>query len=184
MNKKLSRLTQLHQERCEIIGLDLADPENGRTPERCARADVEQFFCDEVFNFTVFPNKDYDQMLVKPRIHFSSMCSHHLYPYFGTCDIGYIPKDKIPGLSKLPRLVKHLTKGASSQEWVSQRIADFLWEKLEPKGVIVVLKARHTCESCRGVRNQSPDSVFITSAVKGVFTESAPRMEFFHLMSL
>ena len=180
----LKELHELHVKRCVLLGIDLTHPENTQTPLRCAKADMEHFHSESNLNFTVFKNQGYDQMIVKPSIPFSSLCQHHLYPYFGVCHIGYIPKKKICGLSKLARLVASKAKGASSQEWLTQQIADYLQTALQPKGVIVVIKAKHTCEMCRGVRNDSMDSYFITSAMKGVFHKSQDqsRMEFFQLI--
>lgn len=180
----LNKLKEVHTERCRLLGMDLTNPENEKTPYRCAKADMEHFYSSSVLEFTVFENRGYDQMIVKPHIPFSSLCQHHLYPYFGVCHVGYIPDKRVCGLSKLVRLVECMSKGASSQEWLTQEIANYLQRQLSPAGVIVVIKAKHTCEMCRGVKNDSIDSVFITSAMKGVFHKSQDqsRMEFFQLI--
>ena len=180
----LEELKRIHTRRCELLGIDLFLPENLETPARCAKADMEHFHHRIPLQFTVFENQGYDQMIVKPSIPFSSLCQHHLYPYFGVCHIGYVPKAKVCGLSKLSRLVTYKAKGASSQEWLTQEIANYLQDALDPEGVIVVMKAKHTCEMCRGVRNDSVDSTFITSVMKGVFHKSQDqsRMEFFQLI--
>lgn len=180
---RLKRLVTLHRERCELLGLDLNDPEIKGTPTRCAKADVEQFTSDPCIYTTFNNDYKYDQMIVKPRIRFSSLCSHHLYPYFGDVHIGYIPRSKVIGLSKLARLVRNLSKGAQSQEWLTKKVTDFIVEILKPKGVMVIIEARHTCESCRGIRNNDEDSVFITSEVYGCFRrEHETRDEFLSLI--
>ncbi|MCK5235416.1 MAG: GTP cyclohydrolase I [Deltaproteobacteria bacterium] len=179
---KLCQLIALHAHRCNILGLPLKG-ENEGTPERCAKADLDQFR-EIPLKFTTFENKGYDQLILKENIPFSAMCSHHLYPYFGHCHIGYIPGKKVCGLSKLARMIQSFSQGAASQEWLTQEITNFLEKELEPAGVIVVMKARHTCESTRGVKNDHEESHFTTSAVTGVFakSETGARSEFFNLI--
>jgi GTP cyclohydrolase I len=183
-NPLFKKLESIHRIRCEILGIDLTDPENERTPFRCAKADWEQFQ-DLPLNFTIFDNRGYDEMVVKPNIPFASFCQHHLLPYFGSCSIGYIPHESVCGLSKLTRIVKSKSKGASSQEWLTESIIDFLAGKLNPVGIIVIMKARHTCETCRGAFNDHEDSHFITSAVRGVFKDDVnAKSEFLSLLRL
>lgn len=180
----LEKLTNLHKERCLLLGVNIEDEENKDTPLRCAKADMEHF--EKLpLNFKIFQNThNYNQMIVKTNIPFTSLCSHHLHPYIGIVNLGYIPHKSICGLSKLARLVNSLAKGAQSQEWLTEGIANFLENTLTPKGVIVEVRATHTCESTRGVRNNNGDSLFVTSAVRGVFADNKEqsRMEFFSLV--
>lgn len=183
--EKLEQLRLLHEHRCKLLGIDITNPENKNTPLRCAKADLEQFTKPKL-DFTIFENNQYDQLIIKPFVPFSSMCSHHLYNYFGVCHLGYLPSTKICGLSKLTRLVEYMSKGAHSQEWLTQKIASYLDEQLNPKGCIVVMRGRHTCESCRGVKNDNEDSVFITCAVTGCFklNDNNIKDEFFNLIKI
>lgn len=180
----LEKLTKLHQERCLLLGVDLDSLENKDTPIRCAKADLEHFE-NLPLNFKIFKNThNYNQMIAKTHIPFTSLCSHHLHPYIGHVNLGYIPDTHICGLSKLARLVNTVSKGAQSQEWLTETIANFLEKQLKPKGVIVEVRAIHTCESTRGVRNNNGDSLFVTSSVRGVFADNKDqsRMEFFSLV--
>src|SRR5205085_5671513 len=110
-------------------------------------------------------------------IRFYSMCEHHLLPFFGVAHVAYLPKGKIIGLSKIPKLVQVFAKRLQVQERMTQQIADMLWEKLSPLGVAVVIEARHLCMEMRGAK--SHDSPTVTSAMLGVFRESARTREEF-----
>jgi len=111
---------------------------------------------------------------------FSSFCEHHMLPYFGKAAIGYVPKTKVVGISKLARLVQAAGKGFTIQERVTERIADALEMKLEPIGVIVVIEAVHTCMVVRGAR--AVGSSTLTSALRGLYRDSeGARAEFFSL---
>jgi GTP cyclohydrolase I len=132
------------------------------------------------FNFTTFPAAK-GQMVVCDHIEFSSLCAHHLLPFYGHAHVGYIPNEVQVGLSKIPRLVKQLAHKPQVQENLTQQIADEMKNRLVPQGVMVVVEARHTCMACRGVA--SHNAMMRTSALKGVFlTNDSARAEFFNLI--
>lgn len=130
------------------------------------------------------PNVGTPQMIVQNNIPFRAMCMHHLLPFIGTCAIGYVPSKRVLGLSKFSRLVKVVgTEKPSIQEAITNRIADLLDQHLEPKGVIVVIKAEHTCMSARGAAVQNVDTT--TSAIRGIFRDvPQAREEFFSLLKI
>lgn len=147
-----------------------------QTPARVARFLDEQFTMKQ-FDMTVFPAKGYDEMIISRDIPFYTLCEHHLLPFFGDCSIGYIPKDKILGISKLPRLVGHLSKGAHTQEYLTDIIAEHLNKAVDPLGVAVTMTGRHLCQEMRGVKAQAP---IVTTALRGKFMEDGrARAEFF-----
>jgi GTP cyclohydrolase IA len=112
----------------------------------------------------------YDEMVLVKDIRFASLCEHHLLPFFGKAHIAYLPKGKIVGLSKLPRLVDTVARRPQVQERITEEVADLLVEELHPRGVAVILEATHTCMTVRGVRKA--DSVCTTSAMRGVFRDN------------
>ena len=131
----------------------------------------------DVLNDAVF-DVDYSEMVVVKDIPFHSLCEHHLLPFAGTAAVAYIPAGRVIGLSKIPRVVDMYAKRLQIQERLTQQIADFLMDNLEPKGVGVVVEATHLCASMRGVRK--PGMVMTTSAVLGLFRKSdKTRAEFF-----
>lgn len=137
------------------------------------------------FEFTTFDNPGYDEMLLQRDIQFSSLCSHHLLPFIGTAHVAYIPDKKIVGLSKIPRVVHYLCLGTWTQEGLTQTIANYFEETLDPVGVAVVLtNVQHTCMTVRGVKERC--STTTTSAMKGAFSDHSrlARAEFFSLLSL
>ena len=112
----------------------------------------------------------YDEMVLVKDIRFASLCEHHLLPFFGKAHIAYLPKGKIVGLSKLPRLVDTVARRPQVQERITEEVADLLVEELNPRGAAVILEATHTCMTVRGVRKA--DSVCTTSAMRGVFRDN------------
>lgn len=121
-----------------------------------------------------------DQMVVLKDIEFASLCEHHLAPFRGTATIGYIPRDRVVGLSKLARLVDAYSRRLQVQERMTQQIADALWEHLNPEGVGVVVTAHHSCMGNRGVRKHQ--GMMSTSVMLGAMRDSdAARQEFLHL---
>lgn len=137
---------------------------------------------DEEFKFTTFTNTlPRSEMVIVGPIRFNSLCSHHILPFFGQAWIAYIPEAKIAGLSKLPRTVKWFSKGLWAQEDLTSEIATYLEERLEPKGVLVLMKAEHLCMSLRGVKE--PEALTTTTSLRGVFLKpmpgADPRQEFF-----
>jgi len=123
----------------------------------------------------------YDEMVIVKDIEFYSLCEHHILPFFGRCHIAYIPKQKVVGLSKLPRLVNVFAHRLQLQERLTNQIARTLWEQLEPKGVGVIVEARHFCMMMRGVEKKS--SVTVTSSMLGLFRDNErTRHEFLSLV--
>ncbi len=121
---------------------------------------------------------DYSEMVVVKDIPFYSLCEHHLLPFFGTASVAYIPRGRVIGLSKIPRIVEMYARRLQVQERLTQQIADFLQTHLEPRGVGVVLEATHLCAVMRGIRK--PGTIMTTSAVLGLFrTRDRTRAEFF-----
>ncbi len=135
------------------------------TPGRMAKMFAQMTERDE-FKFTSFPAKNQDMVVLGP-IPFYTMCAHHTAPFFGTAHIGYVPEDRIAGLSKFVRTVQYCAKGFWVQEELTHEISGFIEEHLVPKGVAVVLRAEHLCMAMRGV--QQPGVITTTSAMTGVF---------------
>ena len=156
-----------------------------RTPERVERAlkfltsgyesDVET-----VLNGALF-DVDYSEMVIVKDIDFYSLCEHHLLPFFGKCHVAYVPRGKVIGLSKIPRLVEVFSRRLQVQERLTSQIAETIRVTLKPLGVAVVLEATHLCMSMRGVQKQN--STAVTSAMLGVLRDDArTRMEFLELI--
>lgn len=130
---------------------------------------------------TIFESENYDEMIIVRNIEFYSTCEHHMLPFFGRAQIGYIPRGKIIGLSKIPRLVEIFARRLQNQERLTTQIADTLMKLLDPKGVAVVIEAKHFCMMARGVEKQM--SEVTTSALKGLFKkDQATRAEFMRLI--
>ena len=158
----------------EAIGEDPEREGLRDTPDRVAREYDEIFaglLVDPRDVVSVVFDEGHDEMVMQRDIPFASMCEHHLLPFVGRAHVAYIPNDKgqITGLSKLARLVDVLAKRPNLQERMTTRIADVLEEVLEPRGVMVVLEARHFCMEMRGVRKPGADTV--TSTVRGIFRD-------------
>jgi GTP cyclohydrolase I len=150
------------------------------TPRRVADAYVE-LLTPRPFRATTFPNDDhYDELIVARAIPFQSLCMHHLLPFHGVAHIGYLPADRIIGLSKLGRVLELFARDVQIQERLTTQIADWLQRELEPKGVGVVLEAEHTCMSLRGLQKAGVQTV--TSSLDGVIRDDArTRQEFLAL---
>lgn len=164
----------------EALGVDLTGPGLDRTPQRMARAYAEMFR-PRPFEMTTFPNDEgYDEMVVARGITFTSVCEHHLLPFSGSATVGYLPGDRILGLSKLARVVELFARRPQVQERMTQQVARYLDEQLRPKGVGVVLSAEHSCMTVRGVMAQGSSTT--TSALLGLVREdSRTRAEFLTL---
>src|SRR5215216_3617026 len=150
------------------------------TPRRVADAYAE-LLTPQPFRATTFPNDDgYDQLIVARAIPFHSLCMHHLLPFHGVAHIGYLPGERIIGLSKLGRVVEYFSRDLQIQERLTTQVAGWLQRELEPKGVGVVLEAEHLCMSLRGVQKLGAKTV--TSALRGLVRDDArTRQEFLAL---
>ena len=152
------------------------------TPER-----VHRMYSELTAGYHVDPERlingaifdvDYSEMVVVRDIPFYSLCEHHLLPFFGTASVAYIPHGRVLGLSKIPRIVEMYARRLQVQERLTQQIAEFLQDRLDPQGVGVVMEATHLCAAMRGVRK--PGTIMTTSAVLGLFrTRDRTRAEFF-----
>jgi GTP cyclohydrolase I len=130
------------------------------------------------FNLTTFANDEgYDELVLVRDIPFQSLCMHHLLPFHGVAHIAYLPDERILGLSKLARVVEHFSRDLQLQERLTTQIAGWLQEKLQPKGVGVVLEAEHLCMSLRGV--QTAGALTVTSALHGLVRDDVRTREEF-----
>jgi GTP cyclohydrolase IA len=150
------------------------------TPARMARAYAE-LFTSPSFELTTFPNEEgYDEMVLARSIPVRSVCEHHLLPFVGVAHVGYLPGERILGLSKLARVVEYFAHRPQVQERLTKQIADWLAEQLAAKGVAVVVEAEHSCMTLRGV--QAAGTRTVTSALIGTLRNDArSRAEFFAL---
>lgn len=129
---------------------------------------------------TTFSKEDYNEMVILKNIEFYSMCEHHILPFYGIVNIGYIPNKKIVGISKLARLVEVYCRRLQIQERLTTQIADIINKIVEPIGVIVVVKAKHLCMLSRGIKQHNTE--MITSALRGIFEkDEKTRTEFMRL---
>ena len=167
----------------ESLGVDVHREGMAATPGRMVRAYAE-LFSPPSFDLTTFPNTEgYDELVLARDIPFESLCAHHMLPFHGVAHVGYIPDDRILGLSKLARIVELFGKGLQVQERLTQQVAGWLAAHLQAKGVGVVLRAEHMCMTLRGV--QAVGSSTVTSALHGWLREDAgARAEFFSLAGL
>jgi GTP cyclohydrolase IA len=165
------------------LGIELGREELAETPARMARAYAE-LFDSRPFRLTTFPNDEgYDELVLARGIPFRTVCEHHLLPFSGVAHVGYLPGDRILGLSKLARIVEHYAARPQTQERLTKQVADCLAGRLNPRGAGVVLEAEHSCMTLRGVR--ALGATTITSALLGTLREDASsRAEFFALAGL
>lgn len=165
------------------LGKDPASEHLTDTPRRVASSLAELLTPPE-FDFTTFPNDEgYDELVLSKSITVQSLCEHHLLPFHGVAHVGYLPGDRILGLSKLARVVELFARDLQIQERLTKQVADWLQEQLAPKGVGVVIVAEHLCMSSRGVR--ATGSRTITSALHGLLRENpVSRQEFFALTNI
>lgn len=179
---ELSRLTR---EMLAELGEDTARDGLLKTPERVARSLAfltrgYQMDPRDVIGDAIFEAK-YDEMVLVKDVEIYSLCEHHLLPFFGRCHIAYLPGEKIVGLSKLARLADVYARRLQVQERLTTDIATAIQDILQPKGVGVVIEARHLCMMMRGVEKQS--SVMTTSCMLGIFRSDArTRSEFLSLI--
>lgn len=164
----------------KTLGLDLSEPNLVDTDVRVARLYLEMFqglSAGSEPPVTTFPNDEgYSHMVMEKNIPFYSMCAHHLVPFYGRAHIAYIPRERIMGLSKFARVLEFYAKRPQLQERLTEQVVNFLEERLQPRGAMVVIEARHLCVEMRGV--QKPGAETVTSAVRGVFrSDSRTRSE-------
>ena len=184
-SKNIESLEEHYSKVLELIGEDPSREGLIKTPERVAKA--MQFLTQgyemnatDILQSAMF-SEDYSQMVLVKEIEFYSLCEHHLLPFFGKAHIAYIPDVNIVGLSKLPRVVDAFSRRLQVQERLTNEIRDCIQDTLNPKGVAVVMEARHLCMQMRGVEKQS--SITTTSAFSGAFLESEKtRLEFINLI--
>jgi GTP cyclohydrolase I len=158
------------------------------TPKRVVKA-YEQFFegydldPEEILRKTFEEVEGYDEMVIVKDIRLESHCEHHIVPILGKAHIGYIPNNRVVGISKLARIVDVFGKRLQTQETMTSQIANVIQKVLDPKGVAVVIDASHQCMTTRGVHK--PESSTVTSAMKGIFKENAvTRNEFLSFVTL
>jgi len=165
------------------LRVDLTADGLAETPARMARAYAD-LLTPRAFRPTTFPNDEgYDELVLARSIPIRSVCEHHLLPFVGVAHVGYLPGDRILGLSKLARVVELFAHGAQVQERLTKQIADWLDDHLRPRGVGVVIEAEHLCMSLRGV--QATGSRTITSTLLGMLRDDGrSRAEFFALAGL
>lgn len=162
------------------LGLPIDATEMSETPRRMAHAYAEMLDVG-AFDFTTFPNTEgYDELVLVENIPVRSVCEHHMLPFVGVAHIGYLPGDRILGLSKFARVVDFFSHRAQTQERLTKQVAEHLRDQLAPRGVGVVIEAEHTCMSLRGVRASGTRT--ITSALLGTLRENpSSRAEFLSL---
>ena len=162
------------------LGVDLADESLRDTPRRMARMYAE-LLTPNTFQPTTFPNDGgYDELVVATGIPFHSLCEHHMLPFVGIAHVGYLPGERIIGLSKLARVVDLFARNLQVQERLTTQVARWLDDHLQPKGVGVVLEAEHMCMSLRGVQKAGARTV--TSALHGLVRDDPrTRQEFLSL---
>src|SRR6187397_2754936 len=156
-----------------------------KTPERVEKS--MQFLTsgyaadiDDILNGALF-TVDYSEMVIVKDIDFYSLCEHHLLPFFGTCHVAYLPRTKVIGLSKIPRIVDAFSRRLQVQERLTNQIASTIQDAIDPLGVAVVMEGTHLCMAMRGVEKQQ--SAAVTSAMLGTFREDArTRSEFLTLI--
>jgi GTP cyclohydrolase I len=164
----------------QSLGIDVDEPDLVETPRRMV-ASLTELLTPRPFDATTFPNDEgYDEMVLLRGIPFSSLCRHHVLPFTGVAHVGYLPNERLLGLSKLARVVEYFASRLQVQEQLTVQIADWLDATLSPHAVGVVLEAEHMCMSIRGVR--SIGSRTLTSRVTGALrTDGRARKEFLAL---
>ena len=170
----LERIEKAVHEILIAIGEDPNREGLRRTPSRIARMYAELFNglrVDPARHLAAAFTETYDEMVVLRDIPFSSMCEHHLMPFEGVAHVAYLPAGKVVGISKLARVVDEFAHRPQLQERLTSQVADLLMEKLAAKGVAVVMRATHTCMTCRGIKKAG--SIMVTSAILGLCRSDA-----------
>ncbi len=182
-----SQLQEKFAEILTILRINPNDPNSTDTPRRLAKMFSNELFVGrftEAPPITVFPNrKNVDELVVSNGIKVLSVCSHHWQPIIGECYIGYVPRDKVIGVSKFNRIVEWFSRRGQIQEELGQMIADYIEEMLDPVSLGVVIRAKHYCMIARGVQANA-SAEMVTSVMRGdLATSTASRMEFLSLIS-
>ena len=171
----------------EGLGFDLKDPNLIDTPNRIAKMYCKEWFKgnnSEFLDFKSFPNsKQYKQIVVFDKIHFSSVCSHHFLPFTGLAWLLYIPKDWLVGASKPARLIEHYSARPQLQENLTHDVLNQFVKHINPIGAMVVMRASHECMVCRGAK-QTNGAGMITDALHGCFEEPDVKAEGLELIKL
>jgi GTP cyclohydrolase I len=181
MQDKTANLKSLYTQVLENLGEDPSRQGLVKTPIRAAKA--LEFLTsgyrqdiDKILNKAIF-EEDVDEMVIVKDIEFYSLCEHHILPFWGRCHVGYLPRKRIIGLSKIPRIVDMFARRLQVQERLTSEIAEALQAALDPTGVGVVMEAQHMCMMARGVQKQA--SKMTTNAMRGTFrNDSSTRAEF------
>jgi GTP cyclohydrolase IA len=176
----LARAESAARDLLAALGADLEDESLRDTPRRVAAAYAE-LLTPQPFALTTFANDEgYDELVIARGIPFHSLCEHHMLPFHGVAHVAYLPGERILGLSKLARVVELFARGLQVQERLTVQVADWLDDRLAPKGVGVVLEAEHLCMTMRGV--QKPGALTVTSGLRGLVRDDArTRQEFLSL---
>jgi GTP cyclohydrolase IA len=177
-------IPQMYREILSRLGEDPNRDGLQATPERVEKAlafltkgydqDAAQILRGAMFDV------DYDEMVIVKDIEMFSLCEHHMLPFFGKVHVAYIPKGKVIGLSKIPRLVEVFARRLQVQERLTRQIADSIQDAIKPQGVGVIIEARHLCMMMRGIEKQHSSTV--TSAMVGCFRQKETRAEFLSLV--
>ena len=181
------KLEDLFTKILENLGEDPSRQGLVKTPLRAAKA--MEFLTsgyhqdiDEILNGAIF-DEDYDEMVIVKEIEFYSLCEHHILPFWGKCHVGYLPRNRIIGLSKIPRIVDMFSRRLQVQERLTREIAEALETALDPRGVAVVIEGQHLCMMARGVEKQAPRMA--TNVMRGAFREdSSTRAEFLRCVQI
>ena len=180
-------LEKLFTNLIENLGEDPSRQGLVKTPSRAAKA--MQFLTsgyhqdiDKILNEAIF-DENYDEMVIVKDIEFYSLCEHHILPFWGRCHVGYLPRNRIIGLSKIPRIVDMFSRRLQVQERLTREIAEALETALDPCGVAVVIEGQHLCMMARGVQKQAPKMT--TNVMRGTFREdSSTRAEFLRCIQI
>lgn len=184
-DEKINVISAHYSKIIECLGEDIKREGLEKTPERVAKAmqylthgyDLDPA---EILKSAMF-SEDHNHMIIVKDIEIYSMCEHHMLPFFGKAHVAYIPNGHIVGLSKIPRVVDAFARRLQVQERLTDQIKDCIQETLKPKGVAVVIEAKHMCMQMRGIQKQN--STTTTSSFTGAFEKDSTRKEFIDLIS-
>ena len=164
------RIAKAVEEILLAVGEDVQREGLSRTPQRVARMYVELLGGmseDPKMHLRSVFSENYDEIVLLRDIPFYSMCEHHLMPFIGSAHVAYLPIGSVLGVSKLARIVECFARRLQTQERLTYQIADFIMNRLKPRGVAVVIEASHSCMTIRGIKK--PGAVMVTSALRGIF---------------